>query len=218
MSAKKWQTIVLFAVAALCVIAAIALFAVSGQGEGYKKALGMICGILLLMLAVLFLLYWWLSRDTDPNFFLYNRRTKKNMPIGELTPRIVNDRMTYFLAQIATSPDMLWSGDVLERGNNFGHHFVYRPLVVYKMLYDMGDKEPDSPYWEHLENASPEVIHIICHTLERVGEKQIVRAFLMLREAEPIPGPQMKDFLQGNVAYFNGKMFSYVKKYIDYFY
>ena len=110
MSAKKWQTIVLFAVAALCVIAAIALFAVSGQGEGYKKALGMICGILLLMLAVLFLLYWWLSRDTDPNFFLYNRRTKKNMPIGELTPRIVNDRMTYFLAQIATSPDMLWSG------------------------------------------------------------------------------------------------------------
>ncbi|MBQ3640081.1 MAG: hypothetical protein II955_06135 [Clostridia bacterium] len=218
MSGKKWQTVALFALATLCLVAAIVLFVVSGHGDGYKKVLGVICGALLLILSVLFLLYWWLSRDTDPNFFLYNRRTKKNMPLDELTPRIVNDRMTYFLAQIAPSPDLLWSGDVLERKNNFGHQYVYRPLVAYKMLYDMGDKEPDSPYWEHLENASPDVIRIICNTLERVGEKQIVRAFLMIYEAEPVPGPQMKDFLRGNVAYFSGKMYSYVKKHIEYFY
>ncbi len=218
MSGKKWQTIALIAIAAICLIVAIVLFVVAGHGDGYKKVLGVICGILLVVLSGLFLLYWWLSRDTEPNFFLYNRRTKQNMSVNELTPQIVIDRMTFFLAQIADSPELLWSGDVLERGSNFGHRGVYRPLVAYKMLYDMGDKEPDSPYWEYLENASEDVIRILCNSLERVGEKQIVRAFLMILEAEPTPGPQMKDFLRRNVGYFSNRMFLYVKRFIDYFY
>lgn len=218
MNGKKWQTVALLIIAAICLIAAIVLFVVAGNGEGYKKVLGIICGLLLLTLSVLFLLYWWLSRDTDPNFFLYNRRAKQNMPVEDLTPEIVNDRMSFFLAQISSSPEMLWSGDVLEHNNYFGHRGVYKPLVAYKMLYDMGDKEPDSPYWEYLENASPDVIRILCSTLERVGEKQIVRAFQMLLEQEPVPGKQMKDFLRKNVPYFGGKMFAYVKRYIESFY
>lgn len=216
---KKWQTVLLLSIAAICLIAAIVLFVTAGNVGGYKKALGIICGILLMVLSVLFFLYWWLARDTQPNFFLYNRRTRKNMPFENLTPRIVNDRMTFYLAQISKSPARLWEGDVLERENNFGRNGVYKPLVVYKMLYDLGDKEVDSDYWENLENASDEVIRIICNTLERMGEKQIVRAFLILREEEPIPGPLMKDFLRGNVEYFNEKMFAHVQKHIDdYFY
>ena len=218
MGGKKLQTILLLSVAAICLIAAIVLFVTMGSSDGYKKVLGIICGVLLMVLSVLFFLYWWLARDTQPNFFLYNRRTRKNMPIQDLTPRIVLDRMTFFLTQIAKSPEMLWSGTVLERPNHFGHKGVYKPLVVYKMLYDLGEKEPDSEYWQNLEDASPEVIQIMCNTLERIGEKQIVQAFLLLREQEPIPGHEMKDFLRGNVEYFSGKMFAYVQKYIDYFY
>ncbi len=218
MSGKRWQTILLLAIAAICLVAAIVLFSLSGSGDGYKKVLSIICGILLIILSVLFVMYWVLSRDTDPNFFLYNRRTKQNMPIEELTPAIVNDRMSFFLAQISESPEMLWSGDVLEHNNYFGHKGVYKPLVAYKMLYDMGDKEPDSPFWEYLETASPDVIQILCDTLEEVDEKQIVKAFLLLREQEPIPGKQTKDFLRKNVSYFNGKMFAYVRKYINSFY
>ena len=218
MGGKKLQTILLLSTAAICLIAAIVLFATMGSVDGYKKAIGIICGVLLAVLSVLFFLYWWFARDTQPNFFLYNRRTRKNMSVQDLTPQIVLDRMTFFLAQIASSPALLWSGNVLERSNNFGHKGVYKPLVVYKMLYDLGDKEPESDYWQNLEDASPDVIHIMCSTLERIGEKQIVQAFLLLREQEPIPGPETKDFLRGNVEYFSGKMFSYVQKYIDYFY
>lgn len=218
MNGKKVQSILLIAIAALCLIVSIVLFVVAGQGEGYKKVLEIICGILLMVLSVLFLLYLWLSRDNAPNFFLYNRRTRQNMPIEELTQQIVIDRMTFFLAQIADSSELLWTGDVLERANNFGYKGIYKPLVCYKMLYDMGDKEPDSPYWENLEIASDEVLRIICNTLEQNGERQIVRAFRMLLEAEPKPGPQMKDFLRRNVGYFAGKMFAYVKRNIELFY
>ena len=218
MTRDKKQTIFLFAIAALCLIISIVIFVISGQYAGFHRALLIVCGILLLVLAFLFVAYWALSRDNEPNFFLYNRRTRQNMPVEELTQQIVIDRMTFFLAQIADSPELLWTGNVLERTNNFGHKSVYKPLVCYKMLYDMGDKEPDSPYWEYLEIATDDVLRIICSTLEQVGERQIVRAFRMLLEAEPKPGPQMKDFLRRNVPYFAGKMYAYVKRHIDFFY
>ena len=218
MKSKKLQTIFFNTIVFFCLAAAVALLIVSGQGEGYRKVLGIICGSLLLILSILIFFYWWTIRKDDPNFFLYDRRTQRNIPLDKLTETMVVDRMTFFIDQIADSPELLWSGNVLERNNNFGHRGMYRPLVAYKMLYDLGEQEPDSPYWNYLANASDDNLGILCAALERAGEKKMVQAFRLILQEESKPGKQMKDFLRRNVPYFRARMLDYVKKYIDCFY
>ena len=219
MSLKKMRPYLVIAAAVICLACAVLLFVFAGKSDAtYKRILGIICGALLVILSGLFTLYWYLGRDTEPNFFLFLRREKRNMPIDKLTPLIVNERMTFFMGQICDSPESLWSGDVLENERNFGYRSVYKPLVAYKMLYDLGEKEPDSNYWNYLKNASPETIDVLCMTLERAGEAQLVKAFRMIREKYPDDDGKMKEFLRKNVPYIRGKMLVYVKKHIELFY
>lgn len=215
---KKVRPYAVIAAAILCLAFAILLFVFAGKNEITYRVLGIICGVLLLILSALFMLYWYLGRDVEPNFFLFLRREKRNMPVEKLTSVIVNERMTFFMAQICDSPDALWSGDVLENEKNFGYRSVYKPLVAYKMLYDLGEKEPESNYWDYLKNASPETLDILCMTLERSGETQLVKAFRMIREKYPDDDTKMKEFLRKNVPYIRGRMLSYVKKHIELFY
>ena len=218
MSWKKMRPYAVIAAAVVCLGLAIMLFVFAGMDHTYKKAFEIICGILLVILSGLFAMYWYLGRDTEPNFFLFVRREKRNMPVEKLTSLIVNERMTFFVGQICDSPEALWSGDVLENERNFGYRSVYKPLVAYKMLYDLGEKDPDSNYWDYLKNASPETINVLCMTLERVGEAQLVKAFRLILEKYPDDDAKIKDFLRKNVPYIRGKMLNYVKKHIELFY
>lgn len=218
MKSKKLISIFLITVSVLCLAAAIVLLIFAGQNSGYKKMLHIIVGALLLFLSMLILFYWWISRKDDKNFFLYDGVTERNLPLDQLTQQKVLERMTYFIDELADSPEMLWSGNVLEWNSKFGHRGIFKPLVAYKMLYDLGLQDPDSSYWNYLANASDESLGIICASLERAGEKKIVRAFRLILESEPKPGPQMKEFLNKNTGYISSRMLNYVRMNIDCFY
>ena len=218
MKSKKLISIFLITVSVLCLAAAIVLLIFAGQNSGYKKMLHIIVGALLLLLSMLILFYWWISRKDDKNFFLYDGVTERNLPLDQLTQQRVLERMTYFIDELADSPEMLWSGNVLEWNSKFGHRGIFKPLVAYKMLYDLGLQDPNSSYWNYLANASDESLGIICASLERAGEKKIVRAFRLILESEPKPGPQMKEFLNKNTGYISSRMLNYVKMNIDCFY
>ncbi len=215
---RKLISCFLVAIAIICFVAAIVLLVFAGRITGYKKPLYIIVGTLLFILFALVMFYWWISRKEDPNFFLYDSQTEQNIPVEQLTERTVIERMTYFVGKLAPSPEMLWSGNVLEWTSKFGHRGIFKPLVAYKMLYDLSLQGADSSYWDYLANASDESLGILCASLERADEKKIVRAFRLIMEAEPKPGPQMKEFLSRNTAYFSSRMLMYVKKNIDCFY
>ena len=222
MNSKKLLNVFLIAIAILCLAAGIVLLILAGQNSGdknaYKTWLYVVVGVILLVLSLLIVLYWLLSRNDGQNFFLYDPQTDRNLPRDSLTKEIVLDRMTYFIGQLADSPEMLWSGNVLEWNSKFGHRGVFKPLVAYKMLYDVGMQEPDSKYWDYLANASDESLGILCAALERAGEKKVVRAFRIILESERRPGTQMKEFLRKNTGYFASRMLSYAKEYIECFY
>lgn len=218
MKSKVLMNVFLIAVAVLCLAAAIVLLFFAGQVSGYKKPLYIIVGVLLLFLSMLVFVYWWISRKEDQNFFLYDGVTNRNIPVEQLTRQMVLERMSYFISELADSPEMLWSGNVLEWNSKFGHRGVFKPLVAYKMLYDLGMQDPDSSYWDYLANASDESLGILCASLDRAGEKKIVRAIRLIMESEPTPGPQMKEFLNKNTSYLSSKMLNYVKMHIDCFY
>lgn len=215
---KKWLPLIMLAAGILSLIVAIILFAVAvPNSEGYKKVLSVICAILLLVLTLLIAYYLFLSRDSEPNFFLFDRAKKRNISVDSLNFTIVNERMTFFLGLVCETPEQLWMEGVLDDNRKYGYRGVYKPLVAYKMLYDLGEKDMDSS-WELLRNASPLTIASLCTALERGGEQEMVKAFRYIYENCRNDNKKMRDFICGNQRYIRGKMLAYVKRHIELFY
>ena len=120
MNRKKLLNIFLIAIAILCLAAGIVLLVLAGQHAGYRKGLYIVVGVILLLLSALIVLYWTISRKEGQNFFLYDVQEERNLPVESLTRETVLERMTYFISQLADSPEMLWSGNVLEWNGSFG--------------------------------------------------------------------------------------------------
>ena len=77
MNWKKVLPVVLWAGLAVFAIGAILLLAIAVPRAdlAYKRVLSVICAVLMLLISILIGAYLWLSRDTYPNFFLYDRKS-----------------------------------------------------------------------------------------------------------------------------------------------
>ena len=218
---KKMLPKILLVAGVLFLIGAILLFAlaVPRADYAYKRVLSVICAVLMLVLAGLCVLYWVLSADTYPNYFLFDRKKKKNIPVEKLKFTMVSERMTFLVGQIAESPEELWKGDVLlHESETYGYRSVYKPLVAYKMLFDLGEQGVETSYWSYFRQAPECNINALCEALERVGEKKMVEAFRMIMARNPDDNMKIKEFLRKNMGYIRSKMVSYVVKHIELFY
>jgi hypothetical protein len=220
MKMKKWLPIVLSIVAIASIVITFVLFFVAvprTDGVAYKRVLGVIAGILFVFLALLSAYYIFLMQDRESNFFLFDRAKKRNIDVEQLNFAIVNDRMNFFLVYINTKPVQLWQEGVLDNNNVFGYRGVYRPLVAYKMLFDLTENDSDV-YWDCLFNASNETINSLCRALEQGGEREMTKAIRFLTEKPDREKDKIKDFVKSNSRYIRGRMLNYVKKHIELFY
>ena len=210
-----WVGLAVFAIGAILLLA----IAVPRADLAYKRVLSVICAVLMLLISILIGAYLWLSRDTYPNFFLYDRKKRRNIPVDKLTFKTVNERMTFMLTGIADSPEQLWKGDVLLFENEkFGYKSVYKPLVAYKMLFDLGNQGPDSGYWNYLKTAPQENLNAMFDALTKAGEKKMVDALRLLLERTDDDYAKVKEFLRKNLGFIRSRMVYYVVKHIEFFY
>ncbi|MBQ2735084.1 MAG: hypothetical protein IJF33_04555 [Clostridia bacterium] len=219
MNLKKKLPLIVSVVGVLSLIGAILLLFVAAPKAdvGYKRVLEILIGILMLVLAGLAVFYAYITRDAEPNFFLFDRAKKRNIPVENLTFTIVNERMSFFLTMVCESIEQLWQEDVLESERKLGYRRVYRPLLAYKMLYDLADKGIDT-YWELLFSAKPATVNSLCSALEQGGEREMVKAFRYIMENYRENPEKIKDFVCGNMRYIRGRMLSYIKRNIELFY
>ncbi len=206
--------------AVLSLIAAVIVLVSAGSLEAnYQKVLFRIAGVLLLVLAGLSLFYFYLSRSSDPNFFLYDQAQHRNISVDQLTFSIVNERMEFYLSLISDSDEELWQGSILAKSDgSFGREDVYRPLVAYKMLFDLTEQN-DDVHWRYLELAEVTAIRLLTRALAQAGDKELARALVELYRGEGIEdGENLRDFLMENRKYLSGRMLRYVKQHLDYFY
>jgi hypothetical protein len=219
MNLKKRLPLIMAIVAAVSVIGAILLFvlAVPNADATYKIVLEIIIAILLILMAGLIGYYLYLTRDSDPNFFLFDRTKKKNISVEELSFKTVNERMNVYLTMVGDSAQEIWQGGVLENDRKLGFRRVYRPLLAYKMLYDLADKNVDD-YWDLLLECSPETLDSLCSALEQAGEAEMVKAFRFIMFNYRQTPEKVKDFIIGNLRYIRGRMMAYIKKNIELFY
>ena len=219
---SKNMAIVLMIVAGVLILGGISLFLflVPGAASFFKVCLiiiGVLC--ILMGLGLLFTLY--LGRDNDPNFFLYDTKAQRNLPVDELTFDRVNSRMSYFLTTLSTSQEKLWADNTLaDNGTGrFGVNDVYRPLTAYKMLYDL--VELDRPEgWALFLCATPATIDSLLDALEENGEEAMAKAlYHAYNSASGRDDTEwLRDFLSGNAKYLRRRMLGYVQKNIEWFY
>lgn len=216
---KKKLPLIMAAAAVVSLIGAVLMFIfpVLQATVPYKRTLGIIIMILMLALSALAWLYLWLGRDKEPNFFLFDRQKKRNISVDDLTFTAANERLTFLLTAVSESVEELWQENVLENESKLGYRKVYRPLIAYKMLYDLGDKNIES-YWACLENASDEMIASIAGALEQAGEKEMPKAFSFIMTNYRGDSEKIRSFIAGNGKYIRGRIMAYIKRNIELFY
>ena len=100
MNWKKKIPLIMAIVAVFSFVGAILLLvlAVPKADAAYKRVLEVIISCLMIIISLLIAYYLYVIRDAEPNFFLFDRAKKKNIPVENLTFTIVNLAWVFFRA------------------------------------------------------------------------------------------------------------------------
>lgn len=221
-SILKNMSLILLVAAAVLILGGIVMLAllVPGAASTFYKVCLAIISILCILMGVGLLFCLYLGRDNDPNFFLYDTKTGRNISEAELDFERINSRMGYFMTTLSTSLEKLWSDNALDsKPEKFGVSEVYKPLAAYKMIYDLA--EIDRPEgWRLFLNASPAAITTLTDALLMNGEdamaNTLVKAYNTAAHVDDYEW--LRDFLKGNKPYISRRMTAYVRKNLEWFY
>ena len=218
---KNISRILLIAAAALILggVVMLALLVPTATSTFYTVCLAAI-SVLCILMGVGLLLALYLGRDNDPNFFLYDTKSGRNIPESQLTFERINNRMGYFMTTLSTSLERLWSDNALDAApEKFGVNEIYKPLAAYKMVYDLA--EIDSPEgWRLFLNASPAAIKTLTDALSLNGEEAMAQTLIKAYNTASSSDDYewISDFVKGNKPYISRRMTEYVRKNMEWFY
>ena len=216
---KKYLPTILLVAGVVCLLIAVVIAVATFTGWSTNQLL---ISVLLLIAAVLFValgaLVMYLaviSTTVTRHFFLYDKNLGKNVKPSELTFDTVNKRMTYFMTRMASSERQVWSANLVGSDDErFGKNNVYRPLMAYKMIYDL--TEHNSPeYWRMFAQADVAIVSSICDALSDNGDAQLGATLVFLREHHAGNIEKISHFFMDNRAYMQKQMVKYVQAHVD---
>ena len=216
---KKYLPTVLLVAGAVClliaVVIAVATFAGWDASQPLISVLLLIAAVLFVVLGVLVMYLAVISATVTRHFFLYDKNLGKNVRPSELTFDTVNKRMTYFMTRMASSERQVWSANLVGSDDErFGKNNVYRPLMAYKMIYDL--TEHNSPeYWKLFAKADVAIVSSICDALNVNGDAQFGATLVYLREHQADNLDKISHFFMDNRAYLQKQMLRYVLAHVD---
>ena len=213
MSKLKKQNILLGVVATIALILAIfGVVAAILTDSPLTKILIFICSALLAILALLYIIVILLSRDNVPNFFLYDEKTRKNIPIEQLDYESVAARLDAFIDRMG-GVDIFWKRRGLENGN-FGVGAILRPTIVYRFLYRSAQ---DDNILAYIGNSDDRTFLMFIRFLEDVGDEDMASIVQKYRY-NALPDDKFKHFLSNNQRYIQNRTMAYISKNIERFY
>ena len=198
-----------FVVAVVLVILGIALKLITPA-----RVIIFIMAAVTLVLVALIAYFAILMSDEDPNYFLYDSKTKRNVSADKLTFQIINARMNKFLSHYASSEGKLWNDRVLDNPY-IDMSAEFKPLVAYKMLYSLAEKDAEAG-WNCLENASDGTVRFICDGLAANGDEAFA-AEIEKMMTRPVNIAAARDYLIKTKSYMQTKMKRYVLDNIELF-
>ena len=216
-SLKKYLPTILLVAGVVCLLIAVVItvFAFAGASVGLIKVMLVLAAVLFLALGGLVMYLAMLTTTVTKHFFLYDKNTGRNIKPGELTFETVNKRMTYFMSRMASSERQVWSANLVgSEDTRFGKNDVYRPLMAYKMIYDL--TVHNSPeYWRLFTTADVAIISSICDALSDNDDAQLGATLVFLREHHADNIEKISRFFMDNRAYIQKQMLKYVQAHVD---
>ena len=216
-SLKKYLPTILLVAGVVCLLVAVVITvcAFAGASVGLIKVMLVIAAVLFLALGGLVMYLAMLTTTVTKHFFLYDKTSGKNIRISELTFDMVNKRLSYFMSRMASSERQVWSANIVGSEDvRFGKNDVYRPLMAYKMIYDL--TEHNSPeYWSLFARADVAIVSSICDALSDNDDAQLGATLVFLREHHAANIEKISRFFMDNRAYMQKQMLKYVQAHVD---
>jgi hypothetical protein len=202
---------ILFAVLGVALI----IFGIFYDKSVLGKVLLFVAALVVALLAAELTYLSLMLKNVKPNFFLYNPSTNSNTSVENLTFEAANARMNKYLAKFASSEGKYWTEKVLE-DPSLDISSDYKPLVAYKLLYDIAENDSDAG-WKCFVISSEETVGYIADGVAQNGDDQLADTLRQLKGAKPLNMKQTRDFLVGNKKYIKKKFFKYLTENIDKF-
>ena len=174
------------------------------------KVMLIISTVLLLAMSGLIAVYFFVLREFRKNYFLTDRKTGKNRRRSELTFEDINDQMNFFMAKRIYDESELWLGGFLGKRGMFGVGDAFKPLAVYKMLFDLGERNEYEGWRMFFDMPDSDFARMI-NCLESVNDLNMSRKLTALRSVnDGTATDRLSDFILGNQKYIKNRMMSYV--------
>lgn len=204
-------------VASPCVAGLIVLICGLINTHTLVKILMIICAVLLFVLGGLDYVYFFFLGERRRNYFLTDRDTGKNKRIADLTFADINDRMNFFMAKRISEVSELWTGGFLGKRGMFGVNDVFKPLAIYKMLFDMGEQNTYEG-WRMFYDMPGQDFARMVNCLDAIDDVNMSRKLTSLRAVnDGTQTDRLADFIRGNSKYIQNRMLAYVKLHINEF-
>ena len=217
---KQNLKLILFVLCGLLVVTGILVITLGGgQSDGFLKAMFVIFGVVLELLACsLAFLEIVLGGGEPANFFLYDNKRGVNVPIEDLDFARVDKKMTFVMTNLTENASEVWTKRIIftESSEILRANEALVPLVAYKMLYDLAQRANEG-VWEQYLAADAFVIEDIAAALELNGDSELGNAFKFLFENAAGSHERTAKFLTDNKKYIQSKMLKYVKANIEKF-
>jgi hypothetical protein len=181
------------------------------------KIMLVISSVLLVAMGVLIYIYFFVLCEFRRNYFLTDMETGRNKRRSELTFEHINNQMNFFMAKRIYDESELWLGGFLGKRGMFGVGDVFKPLAVYKMLYDLGERN-EYEGWRMFYDMPDSDFARMINCLESVNDLNMSRKLTALRSVnDGTATDRLSDFIIGNQKYIRNRMITYVVDNIDKF-
>ena len=215
---KQDKLKLILTVACICFAVLTVVFLISGAiydgDHTFTKVFLFIIAVVSLAAAgELAFILWFAKGGDEPNFFLFDRNTKRNIAAEKLDDKMINDRMMEFFAKYAQSEGKLWTSGILE---NAEMEAQYKPAVAYKLLYDLAAINKEAG-WKCFGSATVATVEFICAALEQNGDVDMAGYIRQFKNSQPMSMEQFKQFILSNKDYFSLKLGMYVRNNIGKF-
>lgn len=187
------------------------------NGYAVVKTFLFIAAFLLFALTGLVYVYIFVLGERNRNYFLTDTSTGRNMRVGDLTFSRVNERMNFFISKRVNAESELWIDGFLGKRGLFGQNDVFKPLAVYKMLFDLAAKGKEAHWYLFFDMPDADFSRLI-NGLDNAGDVNMSRRLTAIRTVtDGTQTDRLADCLTGNMRYIQKRMLLYVKMHISEF-
>lgn len=204
--------------ATCCAVIGLLLFipASTTRVLGLRIFLGILI-TLLLVAGVSFLYLSYRAKKERVHYFLYDRRRKLNLPMSELSPVLIQEKIDDYLSEYTDSVESLWQEIPKKLRLQLEANRQFLPLISYRMLLDLSEKDA-SELTDVFENSDNRAVGYICRAIRDAGDTDLADYIFQLKKNIEESRARIPAFFHKNKRLFEERMLRFVECHMSDFY